>query len=592
MYMNNNLAAMGDNITPVQEDDWSIINSNTDIWEGELPYKKGTKFPTDDIKERASISKTNELIYNNEIEEIATNILSIYPEIDPMYGWQIREIIAKLPYFKNATNAWVGLVSGDAPSVDISDEVIDEQIDQILEASNFASTIQNEVRSRFLDIISAYRVDTDLNGKPVIINIRSKNLIIFVNKEYINSIEVCVVWGTYKKDGQTYIDFVEYHYDGYIKKSTFEYNNEILGDLVSEEEDHAFGGKYNVSPIIVFKHNVLNDNDVYGTDQYRYWSSSMLAGMREMQNILRIAERTRELIRKVPDSAIKKNNVDGSSVFVNKGTIGYTETGEGKSPDIEYVVPEIRMEEAIQALEKAIDQIAMDTQLGTAFFNINKLGARLSADSIRAALLPARLEAKRISTEMKDSIKELVIKLGLLAGINVEENKMNLTFYDGFPRDELNDIKAVQIRLESETPSITLEDAIMKLDHVSLRIAKQKAAEIRQAKLEDKGIEKIKDEPEKQHLSDNISDNFGVNSDLVEDAESFSDITDVQSEIVDDTLSEQLYGTELKPTAGSNEDTKTGIEQVDDTVWENQFYQAPRDIKQKGLLWRQLRRKA
>ena len=580
MYVNNNLNMMTDNLTPVQEDDWSIINSDTDIWDGELPYKTGMKFPTEEIKERASISKTNELIYNNKIDDIANNILSVYPEIDPMYGWQIREIIAKLPYFKNATNAWVGLVSGDAPSVDISDEVVDEQIDQVLEASNFASTIQNEIRSRFLDVISAYRVDISLNGKPAIIKINSKNLVCFVNKEFINSIEVNVVWGTYKKDGREYIDFVEYHYDGYIKKTTYEYNDGIIGDFVSEEEDHAFGGKYNVSPIVVFKHNVLNDNDVYGTDQYRYWSSSMLAGMREMQNILRLAERTREMIRKVPESSIKKSPVDGSSVFMNKGTIGYTENAEGNSPDIEYVVPEIRMDEAISALDKAIGQIGMDTQLGIAFFNLDKLGSRLSSDSIKAALLPARLEAKRITTEMKDSIKELIVKLGLLAGIEIQENKMNITFYDGFPRDELNDIKSVQSRLESNCPSITLEDAIMKLDHVSLRVAKQKAAEIRSAKKLEISEEKSS-EPNFKQENDIDNEFLKNNEEDLESAEAFNTASDVSQEIVDKTISEQLYSSEVKPTAGDDErDNKIDTNQVDDTVWENQFYQAPRDIKE------------
>lgn len=580
MYVNSNLNMITDNLTPVQETDWSIINSDTDIWDGELPYKTGMKFPTEEIKERASISKTNELIYNNKIDDIANNILSIYPEIDPMYGWQIREIIAKLPYFKNATNAWVGLVSGDAPSVDISDEVTDEQIDQVLEASNFASTIQNEIRSRFLDVISAYRVDISLNGKPAIIKINSKNLVCFVNKEFINSIEVNVVWGTYKKDEHGYIDFVEYHYDGYIKKTTYEYNDGIIGDFVSEEEDHAFGGKYNVSPIVVFKHNVLNDNDVYGTDQYRYWSSSMLAGMREMQNILRLAERTREMIRKVPESSIKKSPVDGSSVFMNKGTIGYTENAEGNSPDIEYVVPEIRMDEAVSALDKAIGQIGMDTQLGIAFFNLDKLGSRLSSDSIKAALLPARLEAKRITTEMKDSIKELIVKLGLLAGIEIQENKMNITFYDGFPRDELNDIKSVQSRLESNCPSITLEDAIMKLDHVSLRVAKQKAAEIRSAKKLEISEEKSS-EPDFKQENDIGSEFLKNNEEDLESAEAFNKASDVSQEIVNETISEQLYSSEVKPTAGDDErDTKVDTNQVDDTVWENQFYQAPRDIKE------------
>lgn len=554
MIINSSFLNNEDNIKKIPEDNWSIVSDETDIWDGALPFNTGDKFPTNKIKERASISKTNNLIYNNRLEEIAFDILSIYPEIDPMYGWQVREIIAKLPYFKNATNAWVGLVAGDAPSVDVSEDTVDQAIDFLLEQSNFDSFIQNEVRSRFMDVISAYRVDVDINGRPSIIYINSKNLIVFVNKKYINSIEVVVVWGVYEDQGQKYIDFVEYHYNGYIKKTTYEYNNEIIGDKVNEEEDEAFGGKYKVSPIVVFKHNVMNENDIYGTDQYRYWSSSMLAGMREMQNMLRLAEKTREMIRKVPESAIQKNPGDGSSVFMNKGTISYTENGEGNSPDIEYVVPEIRMNEIVEALDKAINQIGLDTQLGTAFFNLSSLGSKLSAESIRAALLPARLEAKRITTEMNGSVKELIVKLGLLAGIEIDQSKMSLTFYDGFPRDEIEDVKAIQMRLESKHPSISLEDAIMKLDHVSLRVAKQKAAEIRASQKINDIVENVV-VPENQHLNDNNSD-------------------------FDNKVEDLINENNINVTAGSDSNEQDADIQVDNTVWSSQFVTEPRDIPQ------------
>lgn len=544
---------LNDNIIWAPEKNWSIVSDSTDIWEGELPYKPGMQFPTPEIMERATISNTNKLIYNNKVDDIYTNIISIFPEIDPMYGWQIREIITSLPYFKNATNAWVGLIAGDTPLVDINEDM-DIKLSELIENSNFAETMQNEVRSRFMDIISAYRVDVDITGKPRIVAIESKNLICFVNREMPSSIEVNVIFSIYKdKDGSEYIDFVEYHYDGLIKKHTFNYSNGCIGEYVQDvQEDKAFGGKFNSSPIVVFKHNVVN-NEIYGTDQYRYWSPSMLAGMRELQNILRLGERTREMIRKVPNSAIKKNPGDGSSVFYNKGTIGYND-GNDSSPDIEYVVPEIRMEEAVKALNSAVKQIGMDTQLGAAFFNLEALGSRLSADSIKAAMYPAKLEAQRMTTEMKPAVKELIVKLGYIADLDISSSKLSVEFYDGFPKDELNDIKAIQMRLESSRPSITLEDAIMKLDRVPLRIARQKAKEIREEAPE------VVDEQNEVVFS---TDDENV----------------IEDSIDNDNVDEDLRTHELKPTAGHSKVDTIG-RYVDDTVWDNQMYPKPRDIPQ------------
>ena len=88
-------------------------------------------------------------------------------------------------------------------------------------------------------------------------------------------------------------------------------------------------------------------------------------------------------------------------------------------------------------------------------------------------------EAKRMTTEMLSSVKELVVRLGYTAGLNVTPNKISITFYDGFPEDETEIVKMVQSRLDPNNQSITLEDAIMKIDKIPLRIAREKANEIR-----------------------------------------------------------------------------------------------------------------
>ena len=83
--------------------------------------------------------------------------------------------------------------------------------------------------------------------------------------------------------------------------------------------------------------------------------------------------------------------------------------------------------------------------------------------------------------EIKANLKDITTKVGgkiKTADLDIDSSKLGIEFYDGFPKDELDDIKAVQLRLESDRPSITLEDAIMKLDRVPLRVARQKAREI------------------------------------------------------------------------------------------------------------------
>lgn len=538
-----------ENITYIEETNYSILSKKTDVWPGELPFKPGDVFPPESVKERALISNTNRLIYENDVDDIYANIISIFPEIDPMYGWQIREIITNLPYFKNAVNYWIGLIAGEPPVVD-GDETVDIKINEVIENSNWGTIIQNEVRSRFMDVISAYRVDVDINNKPTIVPIETKNLICYVSKIYTSSIEVNVVFNIYTDMTGTYVEFIEYHYNGKIKKTVFKYSDGIIGEHLEDrdEETQAFNGKFDMSPIVVFKHNTIN-NQVYGTDQFRYWSASMLGAMRELQNIFRLGERTRELIRKVPESSIKKDPTTGSSTFFNKGTISYPD-GEANPPQIEYVVPEIRMEQAVKAFEKAVKSVSIDTNLGPVFFDLEKLGTNLSAKSIEAALYPTKLEAKRITTEMTPPIKELVVKLCALADIDLATaSKFSIMWFDGFPQDVKDYTDAIQKRL-GDKQSISLQDAIIKLDKVSSRIALQKAREI-----------------------EAVGDNAKTDDIEASTIEGIKESDDIDREAKIETLNAH----EISPTAGQSVgDRSSGYS--DNTVWETQMYPAPRDI--------------
>ena len=539
-----------ENMTYIEETNYSILSKKTDVWQGELPFKQGDKFPTEAIKERALISNTNRLIYENDVDDIYANIISIFPEIDPMYGWQIREIITNLPYFKNSVNYWTGLIAGEPPVVD-GDEQVDIKINEVIENSNWGTIIQNEVRSRFMDVISAYRVDVDINGKPTIVAIEAKNLICYVSKIYTNSIEVNVVFNIYTDErGEQFVEFIEYHYNGKIKKTVFRYNGGIIGEHLEEldEESEAYDGKYKMSPIVVFKHNTIN-NQIYGTDQFRYWSASILGAMRELQNIFRLGERTREMVRKVPESSIKKDPATGSSMFFNKGTISFPD-GQDKSPDVEYIVPEIRMDEAVKAFEKAVKSVSIDTNLGPVFFDLEKLGTNLSAKSIEAALYPTKLESKRITTEMTPYIKELVVKLCALADIDLSStSKFNIMWFDGFPQDIKDYTDAIQKRL-GDKQSISLQDAIIKMDKVSSRIALQKARE----------IEAVGQEV-------NTGDTELSTEEEIEESK----------KIDNEAKIDKLNTHEVNPTAGQSTDNSGGS-YVDDTVWETQMYPAPRDI--------------
>ena len=461
----------------VKETDFGIINRNVDVWYGELPFKRGDKFPTRAMQERADISNTNRLLYENEVDDVVNQILQTLPEMSPIYGYQLREIIARLPYNKTSVEYYTAMIAGLVPFIDTSDNV-DAALSYVIDNSNLDKSILDETRSRFLDQFSVFKIYS-YNGALKLQKIPSKNCVAFVNSKCTDEIEVVVVFNIYKTEfGNSVCEFIEYHTDGKVVKRVFNYNNGTLGKEIVDkrQEGIAFDG-LSISPIIFCRHNTVNSGDVYGIDQFRYWNSSIVMAMRSLQNICRYGEYCREVIRQVPNNAIDKDTTTGRSLFINRGTITYNSESEQK-PDIKYIQPDPDMMAAlINEFDAAMDSVSNSTGLGKVFFGIEKAGSNLSAKSLEAMLYPAKLICTLIRNELNAFIKEACVKMCEIAKVGkISQSDISVSWRNSFPVDEVEHTEAVIRRYEAKLLSKT--DAIVILNDVPLRIARQKAQEL------------------------------------------------------------------------------------------------------------------
>ena len=459
------------NINLQTERNYSIKSENVDIWCGEFPYKAGDKFPSDKLKERADISLTNRLLFNNEYDKIFGFMLNNISEIDPVYGIQIKEIASNLPYFKTITDAYISLCCSPLPIIDTPD-VVDTKVSNVIHNSNLYSVIQSVFKSLMTDVIDAYKLSVDIKGNPVFTQIPVKNLEVFVSPEDLVTI-YCVNVSNVLNDK---VEFISYYFDGRIEKRTFNYNNGLLGSLIGEvEKSEAFGGKYKESPIIIVKHNTESINDVYGVDQFRYWDAGIVGLCRSLTNLFRLNERCREIIRKLPEGAISRMQ-SGASMYINKGVITYPDgTPSDNRPDIEYLIPELKnnIDACISTIDKTTKLLSTSSSISPVWFDFEKIGSNLSAKSIKAAMIPTELKAQMMCDNMTPYIKEMVQKLSLLSDIEIKHNDIDIYWDAGIGADELDTLDIVERRLASNTMSI--EDAIAKLDRVPRRIARERA---------------------------------------------------------------------------------------------------------------------
>lgn len=464
------------NINIQAEKDFRFISDNIDIWpeDGSFPFKQGDKFPTDKLIERANVSYTNRLLYNNEYGDVFNSILSVIPETDMIYAQRIKDIIADLPFFKIVVDAFVSICISKAPLIDTVD-TLDQQISELVDRSNFKAALESMIKSLFIDQIDAYRVTSNLEGDPIIEQIPVKNLMVYNHPKYLSSI-CCTLVSNILKDK---VEFIEYWYDGKMVKRVFQYNNGKLGQELSCEESAAFDGKYKKSPIVIVKHNTDTVNDTYGHDQMSTWDGSIVALCRTFSNLLRLNERVREIIKLVPESALTITGA-GQAAFINKGVITYADgLDASQRPEIEILIPDIKnnVDACKETMERCIKMISMSTGLSPSWFDPEKTGSNMSAKSLMTAMLPTILKGEMLVGSIEDSVKDIVVRIGNMYDIDIRKTQVDITWFSGIKTDddiEMSNI--VNTRLANGT--ISKEDAIIKMDRVSRRIAKERAASL------------------------------------------------------------------------------------------------------------------
>jgi hypothetical protein len=468
----------------LEETDYSATPTGVDVWTGSNPFIGSNKqFPPPALVERANISYTNNKLFENEIQEVFSDVINIYREISPLTGMPIHEIICGLPHFRNVEQYWQALIAGDTPIVEHSDRETSKRLADVISKSNFSEFIATELSSRMRDVISAYSVTPKADGSIHIGKIEAKNFTVYLSAEDAGTVEVILFSNVFEvaqptedmKKGK-YVQFIEYHRDGLIRETICEYRNKKVGAVLSETEEQAYGGTHPISPVVLFKHNTVG-NQVYGTDQYRYMASSVAGALRSLQNLLRLGETLRERLWYGSDKLTSKNPADGSSTFMLNGFAGIPE-GIDHQVIPGYVSPKVPITEAVEVFNKCIKSIAMDSKLGMVFFDIEKLGSNLSAKSIIAAMYPAQLEAKRVTQELSRPVIEVVRRIYLAAtGELLRAEDLSITWFDGLPVDEKELTETIQSRIGV---TLTLEQAISRLDKVSSAVAYDRAKEIRQ----------------------------------------------------------------------------------------------------------------
>lgn len=490
------------NFTVIDETNYSILDPFVEVWNGEFPFNTGDTFPTDKIKNRASWYNTNYMLYNNKIKDVLDSFLYTLPMVDLVNQMQIRELITGLPDFKNATDSWVTLMAAKAPFVEVSDSCTQNDMDNLLRVAGISNCVKHIIKSSIMCGNAVVRVDLNESGNVVFRPIKCGRWQPYVFENDPQGIQVNMIFNQYSKDGSEYIEFICFHYNGRVERRTFEYSSNTLGKELEDlrYDGNAFDG-VELSPIVVFSHNTV-DGNIIGVDEYRYWEAAILITIRCLFNIMKLADRSRENVKIVPNSALTMDEESGITVDINKGSIGYDNLE--KIPEVKYSSPDIaNMQYLLELYDRSVQRVSIDTQLGLAFYDSEKLGSNLSAKAIEASMYPAKIKATSFISELESPLKELVIKCAAAGGMTVSEGDISLTFYNSFPNDKKELTETIQSRIGTTLSTV---DAIQILDGVTRDVADKKSKEILSESTVKKTCNVNNSNSPKPSLNENVGD--------------------------------------------------------------------------------------
>lgn len=472
MILGNDFNSSG-NINYIEEYNFNILPDDAIIWRGELPFKPGDTFPTDEIKKRASRYKTNTKLYNNELDDVYNTVFSWTDLMSDMVTKRpVQRIVPGLPSFKICTDMWVNLLLATPPKIDGVKKELDS-LSSVLENSNFLDALRTAIKhSLFMYGNAVLRVDKLAGGDVKIINMPIKTWIAFVNENDFSSIDVNCFFNIFtRKDDSQVCEFILYHEDGTIIKQQFNYYNGKLGELIKEEKTVS---SFGLSPIIVFSGNMTTDS-IYGTDLYKYWDASIASCIRAYETLLVLSERSKEITRVLPAGATNTDENSGITYMPNSYAITYTDIEH--PPKVEDIVPSVDLTSAIEVYKNCLIRLSTDTNLSYVMFDSSVLGSNRSAKALRTSLYPTQLEGEGKLANILLPTKLLIIKIAKLFNLDISLNDFTVNYKLNIVEDKEEQMRIIQARVGNE-PTMTVSDAIVAYDNSSRAVAENTSLEL------------------------------------------------------------------------------------------------------------------
>jgi len=397
-------------LTLQDEKNYAAYSVDLAVWKDGIPLKPGQSFPTAEMKQRADINKTMDMLVTNQLQEVLDRFINDMPDLNPFQVGRVRDIAASLPIFDSLVGTWVAILAPCFQGVKIDGvdrpdiwESVEENIEDIIR-NIFTACDRALVVNKHNNVVNT-KIYTD------------KNIILFRTLE---DERIVTLTNVITDDDKQWLECLSYHPDGRCIRDKFRYVNkrigkhEVVNELVTED-------KY-----ILFAKNG-NGREDYGYPELIGSVSASLGAIRAFITLSRLTEQAKDIIKTMPKKAARRDPVTDMTTYIDNGVITYDPaTAKDQPHDVSIIKPDIDFEGAIKALDTMLKQVSIYSHLSGTILGFEHISGNVSGRLLLASCIPTVLHARGYIKRLSKELKNIVVEVAKYHNIDTDTTDIEL----------------------------------------------------------------------------------------------------------------------------------------------------------------------
>lgn len=390
----------------IKEQNYSTSNTDLPMWtEDGIPLKPGDTFPTTDMRRRANINASMEAAVSGDLEDILSNDIYTWPDLDPLTNRRNASIVAALPLFGTSADTWELFLHSMLKGVRVKGEdrpdiwhAVDKHLKTII-TKKFTSC----------DKLTAIFANNDL---PELKFYTDKNIMLSRTDKDEVVYSLTNIYTPDEKNGQQFLEVVSWLPNNKVVRDKFQYANGTVGNRVEETT------VLDTKAAVHFERNGAGSG-TYGQPLLGGCIAASRGTIRAFSTLALLIEKRREVIRIIPKSQVRTNVYTGVATYNTGGTFAYDDTNPelaAHNHDVQFAVPELHMQEVIDTLDAMLKQLSMASGLSGVILGYQTISGNLAAQAIKqssaSTIIRAEGYLRDLKYELKHTIKEMLRIMG------------------------------------------------------------------------------------------------------------------------------------------------------------------------------------